>query len=164
MAKQNERRLAKELLLQGKNQKEIARMVNVQEKTISQWVKKYGWNEERDARFNSANTQILSLKKLIGRLTEQRLTLIRKMESAIANDDLEEHDALQYKANRLADEVSKYNKALLSIDKENKISLTVYLEVMDSIFKAVQVYNAALYMSLLDFQEQHLSDISLKIG
>ncbi len=164
MAKDNERRLAKELILQGKNQKEVARLAKVQEKTIGEWVKKYGWREERDARFNSAKSHTESLKTLIGKLTERRLDLIRSMDEAHQVDDSERYDALETKANKLADEVSKYNKALVSLDKENRISLSVYLDVMDSIFKAIQVHNPKLYMELLTFQEQHLTDISLKIG
>lgn len=164
MAKSNERRVAKELFLQGKYQNEIARLVSVQEKTISDWVKKYGWVEERDARFNSAKTQIKALKDLIGKLTEQRLKLVREMEEATNEADSERLSELQKKANTIADEVAKYNKALISLDKNNRISLAVYIDVMDSIFRAVQQYDSKLYMKLLDFQEQHLSDISKKIG
>ena len=164
MAKDKERRLAKELFLQGKKQKEIARLARVQEKTIGEWVRKYGWREERDARFNSAKSHTESLKKLIGKLTERRLDLIRLMDKAFTEDNTEKYDALETKANKLADEVSKYNKALISLDKENRISLAVYIDVMESIFKAVQVFDTKLYMQLIDFQEQHLSEISLKIG
>jgi hypothetical protein len=164
MAKDNQRRVAKELFLQGKNQKEIAQLVNVQEKTIGSWVKKYGWKEERDARLNNSKSQADSLKTLIGKLSDQRIALIKKMEAAANADELDKYDDFQNKANKIADEVSKYNKALQTIDKENRISLTVYLDVMDSIFKAVQVFDTKLYMQLLDFQEQHLTDVSLKIG
>lgn len=164
MAKDNERRVAKELFLQGKNQKEISRLVSVQEKTIGYWVKKYGWREERDARLNNSRSQTESLKTLIGKLSDQRIGLIKKMETAANDDKLDVYDDLQNKANKIADEVSKYNKALITLDKENRISLTVYLDVMDSIFKAVQVFDTKLYMTLLDFQDQHLTDVSKKIG
>ncbi len=164
MAKDKERRLAKELFLQGKKQKEIARLARVQEKTVGEWVKKYGWREERDARFNSAKSHTESLKKLIGKLTERRLDLIRSMDKAQQENDDYKYDALQSKANTLADEVSKYNKALQSLDKENRISLAVYIDVMESIFKSVQVYDSKLYMQLLDFQDEHLTEVSLKIG
>jgi uncharacterized protein YjcR len=164
MAKSNERRVAKELFLQGKYQNEIARLVNVQEKTIGDWVKKYGWIEERDARFNSSKTQIKALKDLIGKLTEQRLKLVREMEEATNDADNARLNDLQKKANTIADEVAKYNKALISLDKNNRISLAVYIDVMDGLFKAIQEYDSKIYLQLLDFQEQHLSDISKKIG
>jgi uncharacterized protein YjcR len=162
MAKDNQRRVAKELFLQGKNQKEIARLVNVQEKTMGEWVKKYAWKEERDARLNNAKSQAESLKILIGKLTERRLDLIRTMDQAQKDDDDEKYDALETKASRIADEISKYNKTLLTLDKENRISLSVYLDVMESIFKAIQVFDAELYMKLIDFQDEHLTEISLK--
>jgi len=162
MAKDNQRRVAKELFLQGKNQKEIARLVSVQEKTIGEWVRKFGWKEERDARLNNSKSQADSLKTLIGKLSDQRIGLIKKMDAAANDDKLDVYDDLQNKANKIADEVSKYNKALQTLDKENRISLTVYLDVMDSVFKAVQVYDTKLYMNLLDFQENHLTEISLK--
>lgn len=164
MAKDKERRLAKELFLQGKTQKEIARMAKVQEKTIGDWVKKFGWREERDARFNSSKSQTESLKSLIGKLTQKRLDLIRSMDKAEKDDDTEKYDACEAKANRIADEISKYNKTLQNLDKENRISLAVYLDVMESIFKAVQEYDSKLYMNFLDFQDEHLTEVSLKLG
>ena len=164
MAKDKERRLAKELFLQGKTQKEIARLAKVQEKTIGEWVKKFGWREERDARFNSSKTHTGNLKSLIGKLTQKRLDLIRFMDKAEKEDDNEKYESYETKANRIADEISKYNKTLQSLDKENRISLSVYLDVMESIFKAVQVYNPDLYMKLLDFQDEHLTEVSLKLG
>jgi len=35
---------------------------------------------------------------------------------------------------------------------------------MDSIFSALNQYDQAVYMKTIDFQEAHLSDISLKLG
>lgn len=164
MAKTQERILAKELFFQFKLQNEIARIVGVQEKTIGDWIKKYGWKKERDARFNGSNNQIAQIKKLIGILTEERIALIREIEDSKHLKNVDETKALQKRANEIADEVSKYNKTLLTLDKENRISLSVYLDVMESIFKSIQKYNPKLYMQLLTFQEEHLSEISLKLG
>ena len=165
MAKEHERKLAKELfVVQCKTQKEIARLTNTQEKTIGVWVKKYGWKEERDARINSSSSQIESIKTLIGKLTDKRLVLIKKMDEASSKGDTEKYDSYETKAARLADEVSKYNKTLQTLDKENKISLSVYLDVMSDIFKALQKSDMDLYMKTIDFQEEHLTTVSLKIG
>ena len=128
------------------------------------WIKKYGWRQERDAKINSTKSQIENLKVLIGKLTEQRITLIREIENAEIKGDLEKVSALQSKASRLSSEVANYNKTLLTLDQENKISLADYLEVMSKIFTAVQKYDSNLYMKLLDFQEEHLTEISLKLG
>lgn len=164
MAKTQERILAKELFFQFKLQNEIARIVGVQEKTIGDWIKKFGWNKERDARFNGSKNQIQQIKNLIGTLTEERISLIRQIEDSRQLNNVEETKKLQKRANEIADEVSKYNKTLLTLDKENRISLAVYLDVMESIFKGIQKHNPKLYMQLLSFQEEHLSEISLKLG
>lgn len=164
MAKAQERILAKELYFKFKIQKEIARIVGVQEKTISDWIKKYAWKKERDARFNSGKSQIAQIKKLISKLTDQRISLTQKMDEAILKDDYTKVEELQQSANRLADEVSKYNKTLINLDKENRISLSVYLDVMESVFKGIQNFNPKIYMSLLDFQDEHVIEISEKLG
>jgi molecular chaperone DnaK (HSP70) len=164
MAKAQERILAKELYLKFKKQKEIARIVGVQEKTIGFWIKKYAWKQERDAHFNSGKSQISQIKKLIGKLTDQRIELSRKMDEAILKEDYIKVEEIQQSANRLADEVSKYNKTLANLDKENRISLSVYLDVMEGVFKGIQIFNPKIYMSLLDFQDDHVVEMSEKLG
>jgi hypothetical protein len=164
MAKTQERILAKELFFQFKLQNEIARIVGVQEKTIGDWIRKFGWKKERDARFNGSKNQVAQIKKLIGILTDERISLIKEIDDTKHLNQVEEQKKLQKRANEIADEVSKYNKTLLTLDKENRVSLAVYLDVMESIFKSIQKYNPKLYMQLLTFQEEHLSEISLKLG
>ena len=164
MAKAQERILSKELYFKFKTQKEIARIVGVQEKTIGFWIKKYAWKKERDARFNSGKSQISQIKKLIGKLTDQRIELSRKMDDAILKEEYTKVEEIQQSSNRLADEVSKYNKTLTNLDKENRISLSVYLDVMETVFKGIQVFNPKIYMSLLDFQDEHVIEISEKLG
>ena len=164
MAKTQERILAKELFFQFKLQSEIARIVGVQEKTISDWIKKFSWKQERDARFNGSKNQISQIKKLIGILTDERIKLITEIDDSKHLGTTDETKALQKRANEIADEVSKYNKTLLTLDKENRISLAVYLDVMESLFKAIQKHSPKLYMELLTFQEEHLSEISSKLG
>jgi hypothetical protein len=164
MAKTQERILAKELFFQFKNQNEIARIVSVQEKTIGDWIKKFGWKKERDARFNGSKNQINSIKKLIGILTDERIALIREIDESKHLKQPEETKKLQKRANEIADEVSKYNKTLLTLDKENRISLAVYLDVMEDLFKSIQKFNPKIYMQLLTFQEEHLTAIYIKLG
>lgn len=164
MAKTEERRLAKELYLKGKLQKEIAAIVKVQEKTISDWAKKYGWKKERDARFNSTKTQIAQIKELISELTDRRLSIVRQMDVAKQNNDLDEKENLQKESARISAEVANYNKTLLSLDKENRITLSMYIDVMQSIFNALQKHDVNLYMKCLNFQEEHLTEVSIKLG
>lgn len=164
MAKATERILAKELYMKGRQQKEIAEIVHVQEKTVSDWVAKGGWRGERDARINGAKAQVDNIKKIIGQITNERVDLIDQMAKAEAANDNTLFQELNDRASKIADEVSKYNKALLTLEKENKITLSTYIDVMDDIFTAVKNYDPKIYLKLLDFQEQHLSDISIKLS
>ncbi len=164
MGKESERFRAKEYFFEGKNQKEIAKLVKVQEKTIGVWIKKYAWRQERDAVLNSSKNRIQDLKRLIGKLTSQHLELLKEIEVAEANKDLEKSEELQARANGISSKVANYNKTIITLEKENKIPLSVYIEVMQDVFKELQNYDSNLYMKLLDFQEEHLTEISLKLG
>ncbi len=164
MAKATERILSKELFMRGKSQKEIAQIVNVQEKTLCEWVKKFAWREERDARINGAKSQVENIKKIIGQLTEERVRLIAQMEKAEIDRDTTSFQSLSDRASKIADEVSKYNKALMNLEKENRITLSTYVDVMDQLFEAIKNYDPKIYLKLLDFQETHLSYISIKLS
>lgn len=164
MAKNRERQLAKELYMKGKQQNEIASLVNVQEKTVGDWVKKYNWKAERDSRVNSQSSTVENYKRILSMLSQKRLDLIPEMEKAEAGRNEELMADLTRRSMQIADEVSRYNKALENLDQENRVSLSTYIGVMDDIFKALQEYDPKLFMKLLDFQEEHLSDISLKLG
>jgi hypothetical protein len=50
------------------------------------------------------------------------------------------------------------------MDSENRISLGIYLEVMNDIFKNLEHFDKDVYLKTLDFQESHLSTISIKLG
>jgi hypothetical protein len=52
----------------------------------------------------------------------------------------------------------------MNLEKENRITLSTYVDVMDQLFEAIKNYDAKIYLKLLDFQEQHLSDISIKLS
>jgi predicted transcriptional regulator len=162
MAKDKERNLAKELYFQNKDQKEIAVFCKVSEKTVSNWVKKFNWKEQRDARVNGNRKHIAAVKDVIGRLTEERLALFEQIKQADNDNDMELSLSLAKKGANLADEISKYNKTLENLDKQNRISLSVYIEVMDQIFNDINRKHPKLYQELLDFQEQHLSLIASK--
>lgn len=161
MAKDSERQIAKQLYFQNKDQKDIAQTVGVSEKTVGQWVKKYNWKTERQARFNGHKEQINNLKRLIGDLTEDRIEISHKLRTESYKDDDEKYE-LEKKGSRLADEISKYSKALEQLDQENRIPLTVQLEVMDSIFQEMQAYSPKLFADSIPFQEDYISKLSKK--
>lgn len=153
MAKDKERQLARLLYVeQLKSAKEIARQTRVQEKTIGAWIKEGGWKEERDARRNSRENLESNLRDVISALTQERVNMERDK-----NTDPREKI-------RIADEISKWSKTLESVKKERSIHLSVYIEVMESIFNALRAEHPEIYMKTLDFQEKHVNLISKKLG
>lgn len=165
MAKDKEKSVARLLYVEHQlSQKEIADKVGVQEKTVSIWVNDNGWKEERQARINAPRKQVEDLKQVISSLTEQRLELESQRKNAIkAKDKALEFD-LNKQAVGIADEISKWNKALSHLDKSNKITLETYLYIMDEIFSALQAEDFALHSQTIDFQEKHIQFISKKLG
>lgn len=179
MAKDKERGVARVWYIeQGKTAKEIAQKLNVTEKTVGDWVKKYGWKKERNARENSIDKRIDNIKSVIDDITEDR-TSARVRLNELRQELLEQQkekdlEAIEISKDMISDikreivgyddAISKWNKTLENFDKENKVSLSNYLYVMDEIFKDLQSYNQKLYMKTLDFQEQHINKVSIQIG
>jgi len=179
MAKDKERGVGRVWYIeQGKTAKEIAQKLNVTEKTVGDWVKKYGWKKERNARENSIDKRVDNIKSVIDDITEDRSSarvqlneLKLELQEQQKNKDL---DAIEISKDMISDikkeivgyddAISKWNKTLENFDKENKVSLSNYLYVMDEIFKDLQSYNQKLYMKTLDFQEQHINKVSIQIG
>lgn len=164
MAKDKERKLAKSLYMKNKSQKEIAGIVKAQEKTISSWAIKYGWRAERDARVNSTSTEVTNLREILSGLTEKKLENMRLVDAARKANDDDELTRLYGIQRTIADDYSKWNKRLVVIEDKNKVPFTTYLEVMEDVFKALQNYNPTLFMKTIDFQQQHLEDMSLKFS
>ena len=80
---------------------------------------------------------------------------------ALRNQILE----LRKQSVNIADETSKWNKALNESYKgNNRITLSIYLEVMDSIFDYLRKWNPDIYNQTIDFQEQLLNEQSRILG
>lgn len=154
MAKERERRMAKELYMQGKTAKEVARLVGVTEKTISRWVAKYNWKTLRDAKIYSAKSKVDNIKQILADLAEETVAINRQIEQETDKEKLLE---LRKRRNQLADEAAKWNKALEKLDDQNQVSLSTYIAIMEEIFNALKVYNEKLFYQTLDFQEKHLN-------
>lgn len=71
---------------------------------------------------------------------------------------------LRQQSATISQEVAIQTKALERMDSDNKISLSTYLEVMNDIFKNLEHFDKDVYLKTLDFQESHLSTISIKLG
>lgn len=167
MAKEREKKTARILFVeQKKTAKEISQLLNVSEKTLSAWINADDelWKKERDARNTSPTQRISNIESIISGLAEERIQLSRELSKAEKEKNLADVTEIRKNISKLDDAVSKWNKTLRDINKEAKIPLSTYLEVMQSIFEALQHYNPKLFMQTLDFQEKHIHDVSLKLG
>lgn len=165
MAKTHERRQAEFYFCEKfLNQKETAEKVGVTEKTISVWVNKYDWIKKRNQNFNQPKNRVERVKDLIAQLTDRNLKLMQEIKEAEEGGYNEKAIYLRKESNKLSQEVAMQSKLLQQIDKDNKITLGVYMEVMESIFSALQFHNSSLFQQTLDFQEEHLNDIANKLG
>lgn len=163
MAKEREQRVARILYVeQQKTAKEISQLINVTEATLSKWINKLGWKDERNARLSSPALRAENIKQLINELSEQRLDASRELREAIESADLERTTDLRKQIAGIDDAVSKWNKTLQNIHKENQVSLATYLSVMEMIFDALEEYDEKLFYSTLDFQDKHLNEVSLR--
>ena len=165
MAKDKEKRIAFDYYTnQGLTAKAIADIVNVSEKTIGDWVEKGNWKAVRDANLNGAQTRSANIKELISELTDQQLEINIEIKEAKAIGDKDRVIALRQQSATISQEVAIQTKALERMDSDNKISLSTYLEVMNDIFKNLEHFDKDVYLKTLDFQESHLSIISIKLG
>jgi transposase len=165
MAKDKEKRIAFDYYTnQGLTAKAIADIVNVSEKTIGDWVEKGNWKAVRDANLNGAQTRSANIKELISELTDQQLEINIEIKEAKAIGDKDRVIALRQQSATISQEVAIQTKALERMDSDNKISLSTYLEVMNDIFKNLEHFDKDVYLKTLDFQESHLSTISIKLG
>lgn len=157
MAKNKERQKAYEMFVEMfKTQKEIADFLEVSEKTVGDWVKKGNWKNERDARMNSHKTQTQNIHDLISDLTEEAQDLTERIRDAEARGDKTEATDLKKQRLLISQEVSSYNKTLEKIDKENKFTLSTYIDIQEDIFQALKEFDPALYFKTIDFQKQHI--------
>lgn len=165
MAKEKERKTAHILFVeQNKSQKDIAQLLGVTEKTVSDWVNKNGWKEEQTARNASPARRINNIKAIITGLSEERIELSTQVRAAEQDGDEKTANSIRERISKIDDAVSKWNKTLENIDRENQITLSIYLEVMDRIFNALRLYDTKLYMNTVEFQEQHLHRITIELG
>lgn len=163
MAKDKEKKIARILYVeQGKTAKEISSLVSVSEVTISKWVTKLGWKDERNARLSSPIRKAENVRELINVLCERRLELDNELKEAEKAEDSKLIADIRAQIARADDSVSKWNKTYATINKENQIPLATYLSVMYMIFDSLKAFDESLYIKLLDFQEAHLQEASLK--
>lgn len=149
---------------QGYNAKEIAQKIGVNERTVGRWVQANKWKTARDAFVNAPTKRIGNIKEVISDLTEQTLDLQKERRLCIANGDKARVKEINIELVGIADQISKWNKALAVMDKDSRITLDVYIDVMEDIFKCMHASDQTLHFKTLEFQETHLRYISQKLG
>lgn len=162
VGKTKERKLAREYYIkQGKSAKETAALVEVNANTLTNWIKKYGWKAEREAYALSSNAQIQNIKDLISQTAEDRITLMQRIKELQEEGNYEEADKIRRQIATIDDGIAKWNKTLMTIDKENQISLSVYIHVMEAIFKGLNMDFPKFYKDkLIDWQMKHIESVS----
>lgn len=137
---------------QGLSQRETSLLLGVSETTLSTWSRDGDWRELRRARQAAYSTTADNMKKIIGLLSERKLAVEQSINEAITSGDKEAELELRREASRLSDDISKQNKALSDSGKEHRITLGVYIDVMDDIFSSLREFDEELYMQTIDFQ------------
>lgn len=165
MAKNKEKIAAHHYFVkEGLEQKEISLKTGVSENTISKWVRDGHWKEERAARMQSSKERLQEIKDLILDLTRQNTDINKEIQEAADSNDLNKSILLKKARAATTQEIAILTKALEKIEKSTRVSLATYLEVMESVFKALSIYDNKLYLDSLDFQEAHIRQITEKLA
>lgn len=168
MAKAKEKITAHNLFVNRfKSQKEIAGILKTTEKTIGKWVKDGNWKQERNARSNGTKQRSERIKEVISTLTDDHLSVLKSIQTYEGKEDPKSKklvESYRKQSSALSQEIAIHTKALERIDKDYKISLSVYLEVMDDLFEHLREHDKETYLKTLDFQNQHIQHVAQKIG
>ena len=133
--------------------REISERTGVSEKSVSKWINADDgtWKKERQAAVVNGRKQGENLREIIHILADQKLQLLRDIDGAAAAGETER--VLELRGKQLAE-----------TDKQNRVTLSVYLDVMDRIFDALNAFDPELYYRTLDFQESHINETSKILG
>jgi DNA-directed RNA polymerase specialized sigma subunit len=161
MAKDRERSIARTYFTElGKTCKEIATLIGVSEQTLSNWRAKEGWDDIRSARMSRVSVRTDNIRQIINGLAEQRIELDEDLKKAEIRGNAEETAKILQKIASVDDGVSKWNKTLENLTKEDKLSIGDHLVVMERLFDEMRRYDEKLYLATIDFQEHYLQQIT----
>lgn len=141
------------VVVQNQEQKEVARILNLTEATLSSWAQEGKWKELREARMQCQTTETDNLRKLISIISKQRIDIEQRISDAIHNGDIKEEAILRKQASALSDEMSKHNKVLQTLENKN-YSLGVFIDIMDEIFDTLRVQDKDLWTKTANFQSE----------
>jgi len=150
----------------GMTCKEISERINVSEKSVSNWINENDalWKKERQASVLTSKKQGDNLKEIITIVADQKLDLLRRIDEAIAEGDNDKVLELRKQSAGLDNSVAQWGNQLKELDKKNRITLAIYIDVMNRIFDAMKTYDVDLYFKTLDFQENHLYEATKTLG
>lgn len=174
MAKEKEKQIAFHLYIdKNLTAKQIAMhpQVQVRPNTVGTWIKEGNWKKIRDAQQNQSSERLERIQTVIDGLSTERLAIIKEIKDTkeliadgLNGDLLKEARAklveLNKEAVRIDNGIAMWNKTLLSFHKENRVSLSVYIEIQNKIFEALRAYDETIYMQTLDFQQAHILETS----
>lgn len=159
------RRTAYEYVVeQGKTQKEVAALLGITEKCMSDWAKEGNWRELRKTRQSAASTARENIQRLISLLSEKRLNTEYQINEAIDAGDTDLEIKLRKEAARVSNEMAYQNKALGELNKEKEATLGMYVDIFDDIFSAMRAYDFDLFEKTIEFQTVHLRRKSNELG
>lgn len=135
---EEKRNQAYELYLStSKSQKEIAEIVGVGADTLSEWVRKFGWREEKAARS-------VTKEKVI----RNNLMQILNLQEDINNRDNKWPSAAE------ADTITKLTNTIDTLS--GKISLPNYITVFDQFLKNLMKLNPKLAKEVADYAQEFI--------
>ncbi|WP_221413157.1 phage terminase small subunit-related protein, partial [Dysgonomonas sp. 521] len=149
---------------QGKTQKEAAFILDVSEKSMSEWSIEGNWRDQRKMRQSSANIARENIQRIISLLSDKRLKLEYEINEARDAGDIDLELRLRKEANQASNEMAYNNKALAELNKEKGVTLGQYVDVFDDIFSAMRAYNYELFEKTIEFQTIHLRRKSNELG
>lgn len=169
MSYKNKRANARRLYMEGNyNQKEIASIVGVTEKTISNWANQDKWKDTKTALLLSDKQSEENQRLATSNLGEMMLSVQREREllMKVKEEDRDRGAIMELDARiiSIADAISKMNSKYFKMNKDNSVNYTVYMKVMESIFDALRNYDEELFRKTIAFQMAHSQEMAVKIS
>lgn len=161
MAKDKERTIARTYFTElGKTCKEISQLIGVSEQTLGIWRAKESWDDIRAARMSRVSVRTDNIRQIINGLAEQRIELDEELKKEETKGNIEAAAKILQKIASVDDGVSKWNKTLESLTKEDKPSIGEHLAIMERIFDTLRKFDEKLYLSTIDFQEYYIQQLT----
>lgn len=139
--KKKGRDLALELyLMDNIENEEIARIVGVSVRTLSNWINEGSWKKQRALRGTTPQELESDLIEIIADCAKKR------KEATSASERMQ-----------IADEVSKYNKVWDNLKKDSRLSLTAHTQVLSDFTNFCNNNYPALLAQLVKAQKEYIT-------